>query len=92
MLLSLESACNVLHIDQGDNDDLVKSLLEAIPSYIETTTGMLEDDQEYEPLCKTAAGFILTLWYYADHSDDMKLQRTIDNLLKCITLKAREQA
>lgn len=89
MLLSLESACNVLHIDQGDNDDLVKSLLEAIPSYIKTTTGMLEDDQEDEPLCITVAGFILTLWYYADHSDDLKLQRTIDNLLKCIALKAK---
>ena len=88
-MLTLTEACNILHIDEGNNDELVKSLLDAIPDYIEMTTGMTETQQETEPLAKTAAGFILTLWYYADHADDMKLQRTIDSLLKCLTLKVK---
>ena len=86
-MLSLTQACNILHVDTGNNDELVLSLVEAIPGYIEVTTGMSAEKQESEPLVRTVSGFILTLWYYSDHSDDVKLQRTIDNLLKCITLK-----
>lgn len=88
-MLSLQQACNILHIDQGNNDQLVSSLIYAIPDYIEITTGMNIDQQEDEPLCDTVSGFLLTLWYYSDHADDTKLQRTIDNLLKCITLKVK---
>ena len=47
------------------------------------------EQQETEPLVDTVSGFLLTLWYYSDHTDDVKLQRTIDNLLKCITLKVQ---
>lgn len=86
-MLTLDEACNILHIDRGANDDLVTSLICAIPDYIETATGMGYTQQEIEPLVTTVSGFILTLWYYADHADDTKLQRTIDSLLKCITLK-----
>lgn len=88
-MLSLEQACNILHIDQGNNDQLVSSPVDAIPDYIEITTGMCVDQQECEPLCNTVSGFLLTLWYYSDHADDIKLQRTIDSLLKCITLKVK---
>lgn len=88
-MLTLDDACNILHIEQGSNDQLVESLVESIPDYIEVTTGMSFEQQLGEPLCYTVSGFILTLWYYSDHSDDVKLQRTIDNLLKCITLKAK---
>ena len=43
--------------------------------------------QQSEPLVDTVSGFLLTLWYYGDHSDTDKLQRVIDSLLKAITLK-----
>lgn len=85
--MTLEEAKNVLRVDGTDNDELITSLLQAIPDYIEITTGMPAQLQESEPLVNTVSGFLLTLWYYADHSDDVKLQRTIDSLLKCITLK-----
>lgn len=86
-MFDLYAACNVLHVDIGNNDELIKSLIAAIPGYIEVTTGMSPAQQAQEPLVDTVSGFLVTLWYFSDHADDMKLQRTIDNLLKCITLK-----
>ena len=88
-MLNLTDALNVLRLDNGANDDFVYSLLETIPGYIEVTTGMSIEQQETEPLVDTVSGFLLTLWYYSDHTDDVKLQRTIDNLLKCVTLKVQ---
>lgn len=89
-MMTLTEALNVLHVDPGVNDELIQGLINTMPDYIEQTTGMSIDQQYSEPLVKTCCNFLLILWYHADHSDDMKLQRTIDNLLKCITLKARE--
>lgn len=88
-MLSLNDACNILRVDMGNNDELITGLCEAIPGYIETATGYPEGKQDSEPLCRTVSGFLLTLWYYADHAEDQKLKRTIDSLLKCITIKAR---
>lgn len=88
-MLTLEEACNVLHVDQGNNDDLIYALIEAIPSYIETTTGLDYAAQQEEPLVKTVSGFLLTQWYYADHADDQALSRTINSLLKVLTVRAR---
>ena len=87
--MTLTEACNILHVDAGNNDQLIRSLIEASPGYIETATGYPEGLQDDEPLCQTVSGFLLTLWYYSDHADDMKLQRTIDNLLKCLKIKAQ---
>ncbi len=88
-MLSLQQAKDVLRVDGGNNDALITNLLNTIPDYIEVTTGMDHTRQQNEPLVDTVSGFLLTLWYYSDHTDDVKLQRTIDSLLKCITLKAR---
>ena len=90
--MTLEDAKNVLRVDIDDNDELIQSLLNALPGYIEIKTGMKEADQAAEPLVKTVSGVILMLWYYSDHADDVKLNRTIDSLLKAITLKARAAA
>ena len=87
--MTLSEAKAVLRVDTTYNDDLITSLLAALPGYIEISTGMKAADQATEPLVKTVSGFILMLWYYSDHVDDVKLQRTIDSLLKAITLKAR---
>ncbi len=88
--MTLAEACNVLHVDQGSNDTLISSLLAALPSYIETTTGLETSDQSSEPLVQTVSGFLLTQWYYADHADDQSLTRTINALLKAISLRARD--
>lgn len=87
--MTLSQALDVLHVDSGINDELITSLLDAIPGYIETTTGLPVSRQDDEPLCQVVSGFILTQWYYADHADDRSLTRTINALLKAITIKAR---
>ena len=52
-------------------------------------TGLRVEDQDSEPLVETVSGFILTQWYFADHADDQSLTRTINSLLKVISLRAR---
>lgn len=92
-MLDVYSAKDVLRIDQSntDNDALILSLCEALPDYVELTTGMTKANQINEPLVDTVGGFLLRLWYFADHADDARLTRTIDALLKAITLKANAQ-
>lgn len=87
--MTLTEACNVLHVDQGNNDELISSLVAALPDYIETTTGLAVVYQSAEPLVKTVSGLLLTQWYYADHADDQALTRTINALLKAISVRAR---
>lgn len=92
MVLNLEEAREHLRIDGTDNDEIILSLLEAIPDYIEVTTGMTPEQQETEPLARTASKFILQLWYNAEQTDSEKLQKTIDGLLKSLTVMARTGA
>ena len=91
-MFTISDAKNVLRVDGDDNDDFIQSLVKSLPEYIEVTTGMSAEQQEKEPLVYTVSSFLITLWYYSDHADDAKLQRTIDNLLKCITLKAKRDS
>ena len=90
--MTLYEARNVLHVDAGANDELIMSLVDALPAYIEVTTGITEETQETLtiPLVETVNGFLLTQWYFADHADDQALTRTINSLLKALTLKAKE--
>ena len=89
-MLTLEQAKEILRVDGTANDTIIQSLVASLPAYIETTTGMTPEQQYNETLCYTVGGFLLTLWYYSDQADDIKLQRTIDNLLKAISVRARK--
>lgn len=90
-MVTLEQAREWLRIDGTDNDLVIQGLLEAAPNYIEVATGMWPVDQRQEPLADTVTKFLLTLWYNAEQSEADQLQRTIDNLLKALTVKARER-
>ena len=89
MILNISEAREFLRLDGYDNDIIIASLLEAIPGYIEVTTGMTKEQQEQEPLAKTAAKFILQLWYDPQGQDTEKLKRTIDSLLVALTAIGR---
>lgn len=88
-MLTLDKAREWLRIDGTDNDDIIIGLLNAVPGYIEVTTGMTPTQQINEPLAEAAGKFIVQLWYNAEQTDSEKLQRTIDGLLKALTVKAR---
>jgi len=90
--MTLAEARDVLHVDAGVQDTLIEALVLALPSYIETTTGLSEDYQVAEPLVKTVEGLLLTQWYYSDHADDQSLTRTINALLKALSVRARSYA
>lgn len=88
-MLTIDEAREFLRVDGTDNDVIILSLLEAIPGYIEVSTGMTAAQQGTEPLANTVGKFILQLWYNAEQADSDKLQRTIDGLLKALTVMAR---
>ena len=54
-MLSLEQAREFLRIDGTDNDNIINALLEAIPEYIEVTTGMAIPQQNTGPLINTVS-------------------------------------
>ena len=85
-MLNVDDGLNILRMDHDeDTEMIVNGLLKAIPSYIETTTGMSVEEQEDCALCDTVSGFLLRLWFFPDGSDSEKLQRVVDSLLKTIT-------
>lgn len=88
-MLDLDEVREWLRIDGTDNDYVIRSLIRAVPDYIEVATGMDICQQEGEPLAHTAGKFLVQLWYNAEQTDSEKLQRTIDSLLKALTVKAR---
>ena len=87
----LESTSNMRTdvIEEEGDYQLITDLLSALPGYIEVTTGLKREDQSAEPLVDVVSGFLLTQWYYGDHADDQALTRTIDAILKAITIKSR---
>lgn len=91
-MFTFEDALSVLHVDEGTNDELISALVDALPDYIETTTGLSAANQLNEPLVRTVDGLIITQWYYADHADDQSLTRSINALLKALSVRARSYA
>lgn len=89
-MVSIETAREWLRIDSTDNDSIIEGLLLAAPEYIEIATGLSAADQSSIPLADTVTKFLLTLWYYAEQSETDRLQRTIDSLLKTLTVLARD--
>jgi len=83
-IFTIDEAREILRIDGTDNDPQIIALVEAIPAYLEITAGYTATGA-YSPLAKTAARFILQLWYFGENSDTDKLKRVIDNLLKALS-------
>lgn len=91
MIFDIDEARDILRIDGNDNDAIIEPLIEAIPAYLEATTGYVPAAGEvYSPVALTAGRFLLQLWYYGESAETDKLQRVIDCLLKA--LSAERQA
>ncbi|PGO43987.1 DNA packaging protein [Bacillus thuringiensis] len=89
MLITMEEARDALRVDGEDNDMIIISLLESIPSYLEVTTGRTWEDTPVHPLAQTVTKFLLQLWYDPQDQDSERLKRTIDNLLTVLTVLGR---
>ena len=85
MIFTIEEARDILRIDGSDNDAMIYALLNAIPPYLEATTGYVAADEWYSPIAQAAGRFLLQLWYYGENADTEKLQRVIDSLLKALS-------
>ncbi len=89
--MTTSEALLVLRLDETEeNTQIVGSLLDAVPDYIENATGMEAEMQENFSIVETCTGFLLRLWYYPEGTDTDKLQKVIDALLKSITLIAKK--
>lgn len=84
MIFTVEEARDILRIDGSDNDAIIEPLIDAIPPYLEATTGYTATG-DYSPVARAAARFLLQLWYYGENADTDKLQRVIDCLLKALS-------
>lgn len=89
MILTIEEAREALRIDGPDNDIIIQPLVDAIPAYLEVSTGRAWDDPTPSPLAKTAAKFILQLWYFPQNEDADRIKKAIDSLLTALTAIAR---
>ena|GEM_PF-685426 len=84
MIMTIEEARDILRLDGDDNDHIILPLIEAIPPYLTHKTGY-STIGDYFPIARTAARFILQLWYFGEHGDVTKLERVIDCLLKSLS-------
>lgn len=82
-ILTIDEAHDALRVDGTALDDnIIKPMIDAIPPYLETTTGRTwTDDTAIHPLAKSAAQFILQLWFNPSDKNADKLKNTIDSLL-----------
>lgn len=87
MILSIEEAREILRVSDEDDDNLIVPLLNAIPDYLETSTGYKPDGDKYSPLALTVARYLLLLWFDAGYNDSDKLQKIIDNLLIALSVR-----
>lgn len=83
-VITLDEAREWLRLDNTDNDEVIKGLLDGAAEYITIATGLTPIYQAASPLAKTATKFLLSLWYDPTQADTDNLQRSIDNLLKAV--------
>ena len=84
-MFTIQEAREILRIDGSDNDAIIEPLIDAIPPFLEATTGYSAVNGTYSPVAMTAGRFLLQLWYYGENADTDKLQRVIDCLLKALS-------
>ena len=84
--MTVEEGRDILRLDGTDNDHIITPLIEAIPPYLKETTGYSVQREKYSPVARTAARFILQLWYYAQLPEP-KCQKSLRyKALKCFCM------
>lgn len=89
MIIDMQEARDTLRVDGKANDDIIEPLVQAIPAYLEQTTGKRWEDEDNNELAQTTAKFILQLWFDNQSPDAERLKRTINTLLVALTTLGR---
>lgn len=82
--MTLEQAKKILRLDTDYEDFRVQALLDAVPIFIEESTGLKIENQANEPLVEVVTRFLIREWYVPDNP---AMPNVINSLLK--TIKAR---
>lgn len=86
--MNIEAARNKLRLDGTDNDTIIQPLLDAMPSYIEQTTGVTstrqQNDDTVKDIVTALEGFLLQIWYNPEQRDVDKLETVAQSLIKTL--------
>lgn len=86
--MNIEAARNKLRLDGTDNDTIIQPLLDAMPSYIEQTTGVTstrqQNDDTVKDIVTALEGFLLQIWYNPEQRDVEKLETITQSLIKTL--------
>lgn len=88
MILDLEEAKTILRVDFDEDDEIIQSMINSIPEYLEEKTGARWDKFPINPLVKTLAGYLIHSMYDENFKD---YEKPIDNLLMLLTSKAKRE-
>ena len=61
-MFTIQEAREILRIDGSDNDAIIEPLIDAIPPFLEATTGYSAINGDYSPVALTAGRFLLQMW------------------------------
>lgn len=86
MILTLEEAKLSLRVDFDDDDEVIKNLIDALPVYLENTTGSRWDKEPINPLVKTVSKYLLATWY---DGESKEYNLIIKNIITVLTPMAR---
>ncbi len=88
-MLTLEQAREKLRLDNNDNDSIIEPFLQAMPNYIQETTGISIDrqinDSNVKDLVQTLEGFLIQTWYNPEQRDVERLERVTQELIKTLS-------
>lgn len=88
-MLTLEQAREKLRLDNNDNDSIIEPFLQAMPNYIQETTGISIDrqinDSNVKDLVQTLEGFLIQTWYNPEQRDVECLERVTQELIKTLS-------
>ena len=88
MVISLEEAKRILRVDGSYNDATIQGIIESLPGLVESQTGLSPIAQERNPVVKQLYHMYLRQLYFG--VDDVRLERSIESLLKIISLSTIE--
>lgn len=85
--MTLDEAKIFLRVDENYDDDRILALMAGAKAYIAESTGLSQDLQDAEPLCKVAMEFCLRHWYEPTNEITFYTERALESILKAIKAK-----